>query len=85
MRRTLWIAIAVSGLLGLAPVAPALAQGRVPIEQVRQMAFDKGIYLISEIELHHDTWKVEGTDKQGNEIKMRIDAVTGEITKIKRD
>jgi uncharacterized membrane protein YkoI len=74
------LALAMS--LGLA--APALA-ARLTIEDVRNMAFDKGIVKIEEVELHKGLWKVEGDDASGHEIEMKIDAWSGEIVKLKRD
>jgi uncharacterized membrane protein YkoI len=51
------------------------------------MAFDKGIVKIEEVELHNGNgiWKVEGEDAGGYEIKMKADAFSGEIIKLKRD
>jgi uncharacterized membrane protein YkoI len=49
------------------------------------MAFDKGIVKIEEVELHNGIWKVEGEDAGGYEIKMKVDAFSGEIIKLKRD
>jgi hypothetical protein len=68
--------------LGLA--APALA-ARLTIDDVRNMAFEKGIVKIEEVELHKGVWKVEGEDAGGHEIKMKVDAWSGEIVKLERD
>jgi hypothetical protein len=65
--------------------APALAAARLTIEDVRNMAFDKGIVKIEEVELHNGIWKVEGEGAGGYEIKMKVDAFSGEIIKLKRD
>ena len=73
------LALALS--LGLA--APALA-ANLTIEDVRYMAFDKGIVKIKEVELHKGIWKV-GEDAGGHEIKMKVDAWSGQIIKLKRD
>src|SRR5690349_8327142 len=54
--------------------APALAGARLTIEDVRNMAFAKGIVKIEEVELHNGIWKVEGEDAGGYEIKMNVDA-----------
>ena len=72
------LALALS--LGLA--APALA-ANLTIEDVRYMAFDKGIVKIKEVELHKGIWK--GEDAGGHEIKMKVDAWSGQIIKLKRD
>jgi hypothetical protein len=74
------LALALS--IGLA--APALA-ANLTIEDVRYMAFDKGIVKIKEVELHKGIWKVEGEDAGGHEIKMKVDAWSGQIIKLKRD
>ncbi len=68
--------------LGLA--VPAAAQP-VDIEDVRAMAFDKGIVQIKEVELDDGIWEVEGYDPSGHEIKMKVDARSGAIVKLKRD
>jgi uncharacterized membrane protein YkoI len=78
--RFILLALALS--LGL--TGPALA-ARLTIDDVRNMAFDKGIVKIDEVELHKGTWKVEGEDAGGHEIEMKIDAWSGQIVKLKRD
>jgi len=77
-----FVRLAVAMSLGLA--APALA-GNLTIEDVRYMAFDKGIVEIKEVEFHKGIWKVEGEDAGGHEIKMKVDAWSGQIIKLKRD
>ena len=71
-------------VLGFAFAAPALA-GPVSIEDVRAMAFDKGIVKIEEVELDDGIWEVEGYDQSGQEIEMGVDAASGAIVKLKRD
>jgi len=65
---------------------PALARF-VDIEDVRAMAFDRGIVRLEEIELKRKKgiWKVEGEDARGREIEMKVDAYTGRIIKMERD
>jgi uncharacterized membrane protein YkoI len=70
--------------LSLAFAVPALA-GPVSIEDVRAMAFDKGIVKIDEVELDDGIWEVEGYDAGGHEIEMKVEAATGNIIKLKRD
>jgi uncharacterized membrane protein YkoI len=70
--------------LSLALIAPAAAQP-VNIEDVRAMAFGKGIVTIEEIELDDGIWEVEGNDASGHEIEMKVDAASGAIVKLKRD
>lgn len=68
--------------VSLALVIPAAA-GSVNVEDVRAMAFDKGIVKITEVELDDGIW--EGTDASGHEIEMKVDAASGAIVKLKRD
>jgi hypothetical protein len=55
------------------------------IEQVRQMAFEKGIVKIEEVELDDGLWEVEGYDDSGHEIEMKVEAATGTIVKLSRN
>jgi hypothetical protein len=70
--------------LSLAFALPAAA-GPVSIEDVRAMAFDKGITKIDEIELDDGLWEIDGYDSRGYEIEMKVDAASGAIVKLKRD
>ena len=70
--------------ISLCLVTPAIA-APLTIEDVRNMAFDKGIVKIEEVELHKGIWKVEGEDAGGHEIKMKVDAWSGQIIKLRRD
>jgi uncharacterized membrane protein YkoI len=70
--------------LSLALAAPALAQA-VTIEDVRAMAFDKGIVRVEEVELDDGVWEVEGIDASGQEIEMKIEAGSGHIIKLERN
>ena len=71
--------------LGVA-ASPASARN-LDIEDVRAIAFDRGIVRLEEIELHQrrGVWKVEGEDATGHEIEMKVDARTGQIIKMERD
>jgi hypothetical protein len=81
MRRFLWIVI-----LSLpAAILPAVAAERLTIDDVRAMAFDKGIATIKEIELDDGIWEVEGRDDGGHKIEMKVDARSGEIVKLRRN
>jgi hypothetical protein len=71
-------------VLSFASALPAAA-GHVTIEDVRVLAFDKGIVEIEEVELDDGVWEIEGYDASGHEIEMKIEAATGEIVKLKRD
>ena len=83
--RVMPILLPVLFAAGLA-ASPASAR-IVGIETIRDMAFDKGIVEIEEIELHRrrGVWEVEGEDASGHEIEMKVDARTGRIIKLKRD
>jgi hypothetical protein len=74
----------VSLATSLALSVPAAAQG-VTIEDVRGMAFDKGIIKIEEVELDDGIWEVEGTDASGREIEMKVEALSGQIIKLERN
>jgi hypothetical protein len=83
MRRFLWIVLfALSGAAALPAVAGAQ---HVTIDDVRNMAFDKGIVTIKEIELDHGIWEVQGRDAGGHKIEMKVDALSGEIVKMRRN
>ena len=77
MRQILWTGPLGFGL-GLVAL-PALAQRPLTIEDVRAIAFDKGIVEIEEIKLKHGFWKVEGDDESGREIEIKVDAGSGAI------
>ena len=79
MRRFLWIVI-----LSLGTLPAEAGAGRLSIEDVRAMAFDKGIATIKEIELDDGVWEVEGRDRSGHKIEMEVDARSGEIVKMRR-
>jgi uncharacterized membrane protein YkoI len=70
--------------LGLALPTAALA-AYVDIEQIRFMAFDKGIVKLDKVELDDGVWEVEGEDDRGREIEMKVDARSGRIIKLERD
>ena len=81
MRRFLWIVV----LSLSAAVLPAAAGAkRLTIDDVRAMAFAKGISTIKEIELDDGIWEVEGRDASGHRIEMEVDAGSGEIVKMRR-
>ena len=71
-------------VLSLASAIPAAAEP-VSIDDVRAMAFDKGIVKIEEVELDDGMWEVEGYDANGREIEMKVDAASGNIVKLERD
>jgi len=80
MRRLLWSVILGLATLGL----PAATAGRLTVDDVRNMAFAKGVVTIEEIKLDHGVWKVQGRDAGGHKIEIEVDAGSGEIVRIKR-
>ena len=82
---TVVLGLAAFSALGL-PLGTASAQS-VSIDKVRQMAFDRGIVDLEEIEYKRrkNIWKVEGEDARGDDIEMHVDATTGRILKMRRD
>ena len=81
MRRFLWIVILS---LSAATLPAEAGAGRLTIEDVRAMGFDKGIATIKEIELDDGVWEVEGRDNSGHKVEMEVDARSGEIVKMRR-
>lgn len=77
-------AIFVFLAMNLALAVPAAAQP-VTIEDVRLIAFDKGIVKIEEVELDDGIWEVEGKDASSHEIEMKVEAESGQIIKLERD
>ena len=71
-------------VLSLAAAVPAAA-APINIEDVRAMAFEKGIVKIEEVELDDGVWEVEGYDQSGHEIEMNVEAATGAIIKLERN
>ena len=80
MRRYLWIVLACLTALAL----PAAAGERPTIDEVRDMAFAKGVVTIEEIELDDGICEVRGRDEGGHKIKMEVEARSGMIVKLKR-
>jgi hypothetical protein len=70
--------------ISLALALPAVA-APVSIEDVRALAFEKGIVKIEDVELDDGVWEVEGYDQSGHEIEMKVEAATGAIIKLERD
>ena len=81
MTRTL---LALALVFGMA--APALAQQfKVTEQQARQIAAERGIVKITEIERDDGKWEIEGRDAQGREIEIDIHGQTGEVVKFEHD
>jgi hypothetical protein len=74
------IVLVASLLLAL----PAAAQPRVTIDDVRNIAISRGIVVIKDVDLDDGVWEVVGFDPTGAKIKMKVDAWSGAIIKLKR-
>ena len=72
--------LAASLLLAL----PAAARPRVTIDDVRNIAFSRGIVVIKDVDLDDGVWEVVGFDSYGAKIKIWVDAWSGAIVKMKR-
>jgi len=70
--------------MSLVLAVPAAAE-TLTIDDVRALAFEKGIVKIEEVELDDGIWEVEGHDASGHEIEMEVEAASGKITKLERD
>jgi len=70
--------------LSLLLAVPATAQPRVTIDDVRNIAFSRGIVVIKDVDLDDGVWEVVGFDPTGAKIKMKVDAWSGAIIKLKR-
>ena len=55
------------------------------IDDVCNMALGRGVVTIKEIELDHGIWEVQGRDAGGHKIEMKVDALSGEIVKMRRN
>jgi uncharacterized membrane protein YkoI len=80
--RLIPVLVALSFALSLPAAARPYA---VSIDDVRNMALDRGVTKIKEIELDDGVWELEGWDATGHEIEMEVDARSGAIIKMKRD
>jgi hypothetical protein len=49
------------------------------------MALARGVVTIKEIELDDGIWEVHGRDAGGHKIEMKVDALSGEIVKMRRN
>jgi len=63
---------------------PAAAQPRVTIDDVRNIAFSRGIVVIKDVDLDDGVWEVVCFDPTGAKIKMKVDAWSCAIIKLKR-
>ena len=78
-------------LASLAMATPAAAQNVifVPATGVtaavaQDIAVGNGVIAIRKIEFDDGAWKVEGRDREGRRVEMKIDPSTGEIIRLER-
>jgi len=71
--------------------APAAAQNvifvpgtGVTAAVAQDIAVGNGVIAIRKIEFDDGAWKVEGRDREGRRVEMKIDPSTGEIIKLER-
>ena len=85
--RVLTVVLGLVAFSALSVASGDASAQSIRIEKVRQMAFDRGIVDLEEIEYKRrkNIWKVEGEDARGDDIEMHVDATTGRILKMKRD
>lgn len=79
--------IALASLLCLALASPAAAEEFAPLSmgEARDIARDAGVAEIEEIEVDDGVWEIDGRDRDGNDVEIEIDRITGEIVKARRD
>jgi hypothetical protein len=82
MRRFLWIVLFT---LSVAALPAAAGAQHLTIDGVRNMAFDRDVVTIKEIEVDDGIWEVQGRDAGGHKIEMKVDALSGEIVKMRRN
>jgi len=75
----------------LALSSPAVAQNvifvpgsGVTADVAQNIAVGNGVIAIRKIEFDDGAWKVEGRDREGRRVEMKIDPRTGEIIKLER-
>ena len=80
-----WMAVAAP-LSGHAQTYVVPGEVIVPIEAVRDIAFQYGIVRIESVEFNARTgrWEVEGVDAADDDIDMEIDGNTGAVLSIER-
>jgi hypothetical protein len=86
-----WILIPAMLFACLAAPVPAAAQnviyvpgGGVTADVAQDIAVGNGVIAIRKIEFDDGAWKVEGRDREGRRVEMKIDPSTGEIIKLER-
>jgi len=88
MRNRIALFAILLAALAAAPNAMAQTVGIAPAplapDQVQDIAAFNGVVAIRKIELFDGTWKVEGLDRAGRRVEMKVHPITGEIMKLDR-
>jgi hypothetical protein len=75
-------------LVSLAVSPYAAAQGTyvpaISVAQAEDIAVVNGVIAIRKIEFNDGAWKVEGRDREGRRVEVKIDPGTGEIIRLER-
>jgi hypothetical protein len=86
-----WIVIPAMLFAHLALSTPAASQSvifvpgtGVTADVAQDIAVGNGVIAIRKIELDDGAWKVEGRDREGRRVEMKIHRSTGEIIKLER-
>ena len=86
-----WIVIPAMLFAMLALSPPAAAQNvifvpgtGVTAAVAQDIAVGNGVISIRKIEFDDGAWKVEGRDREGRRVEMKIDPSTGEIIRLER-
>jgi Peptidase propeptide and YPEB domain len=59
-------------------------EGRVTADVAQDIAVGNGVIAIRKIEFDDGAWKVEGRDREGRRVEMKIHPTTGEILRLER-
>jgi hypothetical protein len=86
-----WIVIPAMLFACLALSSPAVSQNvifvpgsGVTADVAQNIAVGYGVIAIRKIEFDDGAWKVEGRDREGRRVEMKIDPGTGEIIQLER-
>ena len=87
MRSGIAIAAIVFACLAAAPAAAQTVGVYAPAisaEQAQDIAAINGVIAIRKIEFDDGRWKIEGLDREGRRVEMKIHPRTGEIIRLER-
>ena len=81
---TLFALLALSPPLAAQNVIFVPGGGGVTADVAQDIAVGNGVIAIRKIEFDDGAWKVEGRDREGRRVEMKIDPRTGEIIRLER-